>query len=662
MRPQINRLPVNRAEGFGEAAIDRNRALRFRLDGRLVSGFAGDSVLSAALASGIDTLGLHEDYPLGLTPSADPAISLAGHANDPHFAMPMARVPAIDGADLVTLGARRINPLARLLLPGRTLGLTLGGPHVLEMPWRGLASASQDGSDLVVVGGGVAGMEAALSAAAAGLRVTLVEASGQLGGHSGLFGTQDGEVSPEADMARLRAAVTENDAVSVLTHSHAYALRPGLVRIHRVVIVDGVPQGGVSDLATRFVIIATGSQERLPIFAGNRLPGVIGVRDAYELAARYHVWPGETALLATGSNVAYRLAMLASDAEIRIGRLLDSRPNPNSRFIAFSRAYGMVQTPGAAVELANIAKAGGTLSVHTSQDRSEALVTERLLLCGGWQPDLTLWHIAGGISRWNPLNHRLEAHGHIDGLALAGSAAGYFTRRGCMESGRDAVLALLNRPRKTVNDPVIDPLHESPDAQPSIGTLRDDAAPAYLDHGHELVQRPAPQHTSWTRMFRRQPPRTAVALLSHSPQPLSLGTVVAGVDLGLIPAESAGNIAHERVALVVLPSALASEVSDGDQHPIPDEVPSYLEGRFGEQARIVHLTPDEARQLSSGALIYRRSDPPGPFEAIGVVLRPAGKAALALMAGDAARSGLEVTVLDQGRPVPVRIEVRDLSD
>ena len=52
MRPQHNRLPAGTARGFGGSAIDRSHPLQFRLDGRLISGFAGDTVLSAALACG----------------------------------------------------------------------------------------------------------------------------------------------------------------------------------------------------------------------------------------------------------------------------------------------------------------------------------------------------------------------------------------------------------------------------------------------------------------------------------------------------------------------------------------------------------------------------------------------------------------------------------
>ncbi|WIY53685.1 FAD-dependent oxidoreductase [Devosia sp. YIM 151766] len=657
MRPQINRLPADKAGSFAGTAIDRSRPLRFRLDGRLISGFAGDTVLSAALASGIDSLGRYDDSPLGLTPSASPAISLAARAGKPHHALPMARTPAMDGADFVTLGGSRVNPLARLFLPGRTLGLALDGAQALDRPWRALAGTLQPGADLVVIGGGVAGMEAALAAARAGLATILVEAGPQLGGHSGLFGTQEGEAAPEADIGALRAAIAASDAIEVLTHGHAYALRPGLVRIHHIDTSNGTPTASVLDLATRYIILATGSRERLPIFSGNRLPGISSTLDAYQLACRYGIWPGQSALVATASNVAYRLAMLASDAGIAIDRVLDSRPSPSSRFIAFSRAYGMVQVPNSAPERAGIAKAGGRLSIHHGQAGSEPITTERLLVCGGWQPDLTLWHVAGGASRWHRAHHRLEAVGEMDNIALAGSAAGYFTRRGCKDSGRDAVAALLHHKRIPVDDPLIDPLYESPDAPLIVAEPAEDAPPAFLDSGRGFLQRPAPRRRSWMARFRRDGPPNGLTALSEAPQALAIGDVAAGVDLGLIPADAAGIVAQERVALVplTLPAGPAG-LPPADDIVALEEVPAYLEGRFGDDALWVKLVPAQSRRLSSGALIYRNSDSTQPLYAVGVVLRPSGEAAMALIAAETVRAGLPVIVRDQGRAIAAQID------
>lgn len=660
MKSQHNRLPADAPRGFSGAAIDRSKPLSFRLDGRLVSGFAGDTVLSAAIASGIDTLGLHSEYPVGLTSCAAPAIIAASHAGALQHALPMARTPATDNADYQVLGGKRANMLARLFLPGRSLGLPLNQPHVLDEPWRAHAGTPAQQSDLVVIGGGVAGMSAALAGVRAGLSVTLVEASPLLGGHSGLFGTQEGEDSPEASMARLRDSVTGSDAITVITCAQAYAMRPGLVRVHAVKQADSSVTGEVLDLPARFIVIATGSRERLPIFAGNRLPRVGGTLDAYELAVRYGVWPGQNALVATASNFAYRLAMLASDAGVTVNRILDSRPGPASRFIEFSRAYGMVQASGTKIAGVSAARAGGSLAVTVDRADAAPLTTERLLVCGGWQPDLTLWHIAGGTSRWNTARHRLEAEGELYGIALAGSAAGYLTRRGCIQSGGDAMHYLLGKSRKPVDDPLIDPLYESPDDPTPVGSLSD-GAPAYLDSGAEFLRRPQPAPRRWTNLFRRNV-MTGLTALSEAPQPLAINDVAAGVNLGLIPPGAAGVVAQERVALVALAASEGDTMHHSDTAPAPAEVPHYLMGRFGRNAHVVRLIPSEERRFEPGMLIHLSADDTDPLTAIGVVLRHHGDTATALLASTAAKAGQAVSVRDHGRAIAAKVELGGLGE
>lgn len=647
MKPQLNRLPDTAQRGFSGSAIDRSKPIRFRLDGRIVSGFMGDTVLSAALASGIDTLGTKDDSPVGMTCRANPAISHASLAGDPQRALPMARTLATDGAEFVTLGRNRRGGFSRIFQGGRTLGLPLDDLHALDRPWRSTIGAQGTDADLLVIGGGVAGMAAALAGARSGLSVLLVEARPHLGGHSGLFGTQDGEDAPEDSMARLAAEVAAHPSITTLNATRVFALRAGLARAHQVEMQSGSAQGRVIDIAAARIVIATGSLERLPIFAGNRLPGVIGSLDAYELATRYGVWPGHSALVATSSSPAYRLAMLASDAGITISRIFDSRLHPASRFIEFSRAYGIVQSPGTMPSSVALARAGGALSVHPDRVEAGAMLCDRLLVCGGWQPDLTLWHIAGGTSHWHPGHARLEAVGTLDAIALAGSVAGYFTRRGCIQSGADAVDQLLGRERRPVEDPRIDPLYETPDTAATIAGPQSEAAPAYLDGGTSMLQRPVPPPRRISLPFRPRP-RTGLLVLSEAPQPLAVCDVAAGVDLGLIPPSAAGIVAQERVALVPLSQPHDDVPTPIAPAPTPNDIPVYLHGRFGPEPRTVRLQAAETRSFETGALIYRNSDEADPLRAVGVVLRETDAGCMALVATDIARRGLTVIIRDKG--------------
>lgn len=475
MRPQTNRLPATTGKGLSGAHIDRSRPIRFTINGRVTPGFQGDTVLSALLAAGVDTIGIHAGQPLGLRASAAPAIAYAAKANAPAHALPMERTPARDGAEYRII-AEGPGPglFARLFQPGRTLGLSLDTPNSLVRPWRSIRGQEAEPTDLIIVGGGVAGMAAALAGAHAGLKVTLIEASPHLGGHSGLFGTQDGESTPEENVAALAAEVAANHTIRVLTHAEVFAIGEGIVRVHQLDISGERVEGQVVDLPARYIILATGAFERLPVLPGNRLPGIVGAQDAFELAYRYGIWPGQSWLLATSGNPAYRLATLLAESGTTLDRILDGRDHASSRYIEFCKAYGFRQFPGT-VPLAVTPGPAGRLSVELPH--GEPTSVDRLVLCGGWQPDLTLWHLAGGQSRWNVRRERLEPIGEVPGLVLAGSAAGHFTRRGCVTSGIHAVDRLLGRPGLGVDDPVIDAFYETPDRQMHVGDSENAPAP-----------------------------------------------------------------------------------------------------------------------------------------------------------------------------------------
>ncbi|KKB81271.1 hypothetical protein VW35_03910 [Devosia soli] len=644
MKQQINRLPADTGKGLAGRLIDRSRPIRFTLNGRSVHGFAGDTVLSALIASGVDTLGIHDDHAIGLRPGAAPPIAYTGSTGDALQALPMERTPARDGADYAIFAHDAAPRLFnRLFQPGRSLGLSLDGhAKSLARPWRSVAGHLEAPTDLVVIGGGVAGMAAALAGAKAGLAVTLLEASAQLGGYSGLFGTQDGESTPEDNVAALATELAATDRIRVETLTEAFAIGEGLVRAHRLETAAARVEASVIDLPTRFIVIANGAFERLPTISGNRLPGIAGAQEAFELAHRYGIWPGQSWLLATSSNPAYRLATLTAESGIRLDRILDSRDRASSRYIEFCKAYGIRQFPGTMPISVAGQKSGGRLAVLLPH--VDAVTVDRLVLCGGWQPDLTLWHIAGGRSRWNGEKQRLEPSGGLTGIVLAGSAAGYLTRRGCVTSGIDAVDRLLGRRGRGVDDPVIDAFYETPDAIMAGSVPDEPAAPAYLDADSALLMRPSEMRKSWRDMLGGKR-SGSISVLAEAPQSLSIGAICSGVGLGLIPAESAGVIAQERVALVPLATA---EQQSAEEAPLP-EIPIYLENRFGPDAALVTLAHDSSRQVGSGALIYANEDLTDPRQAIGVVLRSAEGKTKALIAAGSIAAKRPVIVRDLGQ-------------
>ena len=203
---QPNRLAADAAHQFGGIELDRSKPLSLRLDGHHIDGFAGDTVLSAALAAGIDTHGPIGELPLALTERFAPLVVSRRAATHPRAALPMNRAPALDGLDLVTLGPRTGSAFSTPFNRG-THSLRHRLETLTEPAWLRTEPDTTLIADLLIIGGGVAGLTAADAAATAGHRVILVERRPWLGGDARYFGAVGDEESPEQLTTRLLAKV-----------------------------------------------------------------------------------------------------------------------------------------------------------------------------------------------------------------------------------------------------------------------------------------------------------------------------------------------------------------------------------------------------------------------------------------------------------------------
>jgi sarcosine oxidase subunit alpha len=359
---------------------------------------------------------------------------------------------------------------------------------------------------------------------------------------------------------------------------------------------------------------------------------VISAIAAYHLAKRYGVVPGQSGVVATQGNYTYRLGLRLKDAGYGIKRVIDTRINPQSRFIDFAKASGLTigsgQMPlavaapgrqGLRINIANVGTTGSALSLDA----------DALVVAGGFQPELSLWMLAGGRVRW--IDGRLQAAGQLDHFALAGSAVGLKTMRACAQSGKAAIARLLGQPAMPVEDIEIGASFETPDdatpiAPPAMG-------PAFLDAGASLVARPATGGL-------------------HTGQALGLGDVTASVDLGLIAPSDAGAVAEERGA----PGAplLASAWSPPAE--AAEDSPTYLADRFGSEPKRVHLIVDQKQSFEIGALVYANTAERFPRNAIGVIVAAGTPGGTALMSSEGLARSDRFIVETLAGPFPARIK------
>ena len=218
-------------------------------------------------------------------------------------------------------------------------------------------------TDVAVIGGGLAGLNAALAAAEAGVTVTLIDEQPELGGHLRHDPELSAIFSRERPGSGLQISVlasqstTDSPSKSTVDPRQAAAGGPKLkfedltpvrelirrVREHPAITVIssagvfGCYEGnylGIQQaqrmirLRAAQVIVATGCWERPLVFENNDLPGVMLASGVQRLLHLDHCqFPGD-AVVVTDNAQGYRVAKQLKAAGTRISAIVDVRDNP----------------------------------------------------------------------------------------------------------------------------------------------------------------------------------------------------------------------------------------------------------------------------------------------------------------------------------------------
>lgn len=181
--------------------------------------------------------------------------------------------------------------------------------------------------DVVVVGGGPAGLSAAMTAAQAGASVLMLEASREFGGLLGL------QSQPLRDRLDLYEGMTGRAYVTTL-QGRATAAGAQLVARAPVFDVDGGRDltisftcAGVAERVTaRRIIVATGSTDGVTTFPGWTLPGILLTQTAQTMVSRWRERPGSRALVVGAGDEALIVAMNLRDAGVEVVAVVSVEP------------------------------------------------------------------------------------------------------------------------------------------------------------------------------------------------------------------------------------------------------------------------------------------------------------------------------------------------
>jgi sarcosine oxidase subunit alpha len=469
--------------------IERDRPLSFTFNGKRYVGYAGDTLASALLANGVSVVARSWKYhrPRGVVgrgvevPNALVQLE-TGARTTPNACA--TEVELYEGLTATSVNCwpsvdhdwMAVSGMFGRLMPAGFYYKTFMWPKGLWMKYEhyirkasglGVAPLLPDADrydkmnahcDVLVVGGGPAGLAAALAAGRSGARVMLVDEQNEFGGS--LLQTANATsrtvssyaidgMGPLAWVERTIAELAALPEVRVLTRSTAFGYHDHNFLTINQRLTDHRPpdrRNGTRERVWRVrakqVVLATGAIERPLVFANNDRPGIMLASALGAYLNRYAVRPGSRAVIFTNNDSAYQGALDLAAVGISVAAIVDSRADARGALPARVRDAGIeiivdaviVNAKGTrrvrAVEVAALAADGERVT-----EPARTIVCDVVGVSGGWSPVVHLHAQSGGRPRYDELRACFVPGDSVQDERSAGACNGSFQLHECVGEG-----------------------------------------------------------------------------------------------------------------------------------------------------------------------------------------------------------------------------------
>ena len=399
---------MKRLEKLSTLRIDPAKTLQFKYRNKRLKGLSGDTVASALYANGIRIFSRSLKYhrPRGLYSldgeSSNTCMQLNGIPNVCAETTPLADGMQLEAQNVTGSPEWDLKGFMDKLDWAMPAGFYYRSMHKPARIWpialkqvrkaAGLGKISAKfqmpgtydeiypAADVCVIGGGPAGMSAALAAAEHGLRVILLEIRPWLGGLFDYRTAQNEAGESLAQSARKMAQQLDlNPNVRIFTQA-------AVVGVYNNNLVTAFQKGRESDyfderyleIRAASVVVATGCIERPLLFENNERPGVMQIGCAHRLAHTYGLLPGKQAVFSIGHDLGLEAALDLADLGLEVICVADIREDGQDpalleglkqRNIPFLRGWVATRAHGnKALNKVSLATVTGTLQKDFSCD------------------------------------------------------------------------------------------------------------------------------------------------------------------------------------------------------------------------------------------------------------------------------------------------------
>jgi sarcosine oxidase subunit alpha len=469
-QPSVLRLP-------GDGAIHRDRPLVFTFDQKAYSGFAGDTLASALLAAGVKVVARSFKYhrPRGiLTAGSEEPNALielrSGARREPNTRATVAEL--YDGLEARSQNrwpslAFDVGAINSLLSPLFVAGFyyktfmwpaafweKLYEPTIRRAAGLGRASFEADPDtyekahlhcDVLVIGGGPAGLAAALHAGRSGARVVLCDEDFLLGGRLNTERQEIDGASAVEWARRAEAELASLPEVRILRRTTVFGAYDGntfgaLERVsdHLPVPAAHQPRQRLWKIVAKRTVLAAGAIERPLVFGNNDRPGVMMAAAVRTYVNRFRVAPGRRAAVFTTGDDGWQTAFDLTAAGIEVTAIVDARAEVAPALLNEAKERSTPVRLGAEV----IDTAGGrsleSIAIRDAAGRVSRLKCDLLAMSGGWNPSMSLTTHLGRRPRWSDAHSAFLAADGLGPLAVTGAASGDYSLAAALRGGAAA--------------------------------------------------------------------------------------------------------------------------------------------------------------------------------------------------------------------------------
>ncbi len=465
----MSRLP-------SDGLIDREKIIRFSFDGKSYPAHPGDTLASALLANDVRLMGRSFKYhrPRGaLTAGSEEPNALMEVGRGAHRVpntratvqevfnglearsqnrWPSLRYDALSVNDLLApfLGA---GFYYKTFMWPKTFWEKLYEPIIRRAAGLGRLSGEADPAiydrafahcDILVIGGGPAGLMAALTAGEAGARVILADEDFHLGGRllSERDSVDDMRGADWAAEAAARLGGMPNVRImrrTTVTGAYDTGTFGALERVadHISGPPDGCARQTFWRITARRAILAGGAIERPIAFPANDRPGIMMAGAVRSYLNRFGVAPAKQMAVFTNNDDGWRTAHDLVDAGVEVPALIDTRADVT-----------VPQGPWRGIAGGTVIATRGRLGLNGITVRTPSgearFRVGGLAVSGGWNPGVHLTCHLNGRPKWQSgIAAFVPAEGAVPGLSPTGAANGIFSTHGALVFGRSSADAAL---------------------------------------------------------------------------------------------------------------------------------------------------------------------------------------------------------------------------